>query len=242
MKQNHKEKEILFLKNISRENPGLLEDIIKELGIKYSIVDLSQNESIRSLDNYAAVVVLGGPDSANDKTPEMENELALIRNILDAKIPYLGICLGLQTLIKASGGEVVKSQTREIGFRDQNGENFKVELTESGREDILFKGLGNSLTVFQLHGETVMLTENMKLLATGEFCRNQIVKAGPTSYGIQCHFELTQEMLEVWMNEDQDLKELDRDHLRSDFETIRLNYTQTGRQLFLNFLKIAGFQ
>jgi GMP synthase (glutamine-hydrolysing) len=241
MKKNHLQKEILFLKNVSRENPGLLEDIIKELGINYSVVDLSQNESIRSIDNYGAVVVLGGPDSANDKTPKMEKELELIRNILDAKIPYLGICLGLQTLVKATGGEVVKSETKEIGFRDQNGNNFKVEVTESGREDILFHGLGNSLTVFQLHGETVVLTEDMKLLATGKFCMNQIVKAGPTSYGIQCHFELTRELLEIWMNEDHDLKELDRDQLISDFEKIRVNYSQTGRQLFLNFLKIAGF-
>jgi GMP synthase (glutamine-hydrolysing) len=242
MKQNHKQKEILFLKNVSRENPGLLEDIIKEHGIEYSVVDLSLNESIRPLDNYGAVVVLGGPDSANDKTPKMEKELALIRNILDAKIPYLGICLGLQTLVKASGGEVVKSETKEIGFRDQNGNNFKVELTESGREDILFKGLGNSLTIFQLHGETVVLTEDMKLLATGKFCRNQVVKAGPTSYGIQCHFELTREMLEIWMSEDTDLKELDKDQMRSDFEKNRINYAQTARQLFLNFLRIAGFQ
>ena len=242
MKLIIKGKEILFFKNITRENPGLLEVIIKEIGIKYSVIDLSQNQSIKSLDNYGAVVVLGGPDSANDRTPKMENELALIRNILDAKIPFLGICLGLQTLVKASGGEVVKSHTKEIGFLDHNGENFKVELTESGREDPLFEGLGNSLTVFQLHGETVVLTENMKLLATGEFCRNQIVKAGPASYGIQSHFELTREMLEIWINEDPDLKELDRDQLRYDFEKIRLNYTQTGRQLFLNFLKIAGFK
>jgi GMP synthase (glutamine-hydrolysing) len=103
MNLNLKGKEILFLKNITRENPGLLENIIKEHSIKYSVIDLSQDQNIRSLDRYGAVVVLGGPDSANDKTPKMENELALIRKILDAKIPFLGICLGLQTLIKASG-------------------------------------------------------------------------------------------------------------------------------------------
>jgi len=172
----------------------------------------------------------------------METELALIRKILDAKIPFLGICLGLQTLIKASGGEVVTSQTKEIGFRDQNGKYFTVILTESGRNDQLFQGLGNSLNVFQLHGETVILKENMKLLATGEFCRNQIVKVGSNAYGIQCHFELTPELFEIWINEDQDLKELNREQLQSDFESIKNNYTQTGRQLFMNFLNIAGFQ
>jgi len=241
MKLNRKEKEILFLKNITRENPGLLEDILKENRINYTVIDLSQNQSIKSLDNYGAVVVLGGPDSANDRNPKIENELALIRKILDAKIPFLGICLGLQTLIKASGGEVVISQTKELGFRDQYGKYFTVELTEAGRKDPLFHRLENSLKVFQLHGETVVLKDNMKLLATGEYCRNQIVKVGSNAYGIQCHFELTWEMLKIWVNEDHDLKELDQNQFQSDFQTLKNNYTQTGRQLFLNFLKIAGF-
>lgn len=242
MQPNLKEKEILFVKNITREGPGLLEDIVKERGIKYTIVYVSQYQNILTLENCGAVVLLGGPNSANDRDQKMKTELVLIRKILNAKIPFLGICLGLQTLVKAAGGKVVKSKNKEIGFRDQNGKYFTVELTEFGQSDSLFIKLENSFKVFQLHGETVVLTENMKLLAIGEHCRNQIVKIGTNSYGIQCHFELTSQMLQTWINEDQDLKKLDRDQLQSDFETIKDNYIQTGRQLFLNFLNIAGFQ
>ena len=40
-----------------------------------------------------------------------------------------------------------------------------LELTASGRKDPLFKGIEDSFNVFHLHGETVILTEKMELLA-----------------------------------------------------------------------------
>lgn len=235
-------KEILIIKNITREDTGLLGDIIRENGIKHKVIDLSKGEAIGSVENYGAVVVLGGPDSANDKSRKMKSELALIRKVLDARIPYLGICLGLQTLIKAAGGHVVKSPVKEIGFLDQNRDYYTVELTEEGLKDPLFDGIEDSFNVFHLHGETVILTEKMNLLAEGRYCRNQIVKIGANAYGIQCHFELTKEMFETWIREDPDLLKFDKEQLHSDFQAIMDIYLHTGRQLFQNFLITAGYR
>ena len=235
------EKEILIVKNITREGPGLLENELKERGIGYTIADLNQGQNFPPAENYGTVVVLGGPDSANDENKKMENELARIRETVAAKIPYLGICLGLQTLVKASGGKVVKSPTKEVGFIDPDANNFTVELTDDGKQDPLFEGLDETFNVFHLHGETVELTDDMVLLAVGKFCQNQIARVGKNAYGIQCHFELTPEMFEIWISEDPDLLQLDKEQLRSNFEAIRDEYTRVGRQLFKNFLKIAGF-
>lgn len=234
-------KEVVIIKNITREGPGLIEVVLKESGIKYTIIDLVQGQNFPPVDNYKAVVVLGGPDSANDENEKMENEIARIREVISAKIPYLGICLGLQTLVKAAGGRVVKSSTKEVGFIDPEGNNFTVKLTDEGKLDPLFEGLDQVFNVFHLHAETVELTNDMVLLASGKFCRNQIVRVGTNAYGIQCHFELTPEMLETWINEDPDLLRLEKERLRANFEAIRDGYTQVGRQLFKNFLKIAGF-
>jgi GMP synthase (glutamine-hydrolysing) len=234
-------KKILIIKNIPSEGPGLIEDILNECGIKYSIFDLSKGQNQLIINNYGAVIVLGGPDSANDDSHKIQTELALIREVLKAKIPYLGICLGLQTFVKAAGGEVVKNGIKEVGFRDPNGDYFDVELTIEGHSDPLFTGLDNSFRVFHLHGETVNITENMILLATGKYCRNQIVKFGLNSYGIQFHFELTSELLETWIKEDPDLLKIDAERLRSDFEAIRYEYFQSGNLLFQNFLRIAGY-
>ena len=233
-------KELLIIKNITREDTGLLGDIIRENGIKYKVIDLSKGESIGSAENYGAVVVLGGPDSANDETGKMKSELALIREVLSYGVPYLGICLGMQTMAKAAGGEVVKCSVNEVGFRDPRGEFYNVELTETGKEDPLFEGIGGDFNVFQLHGETVILTEKIKLLAGGKWCSNQIIKYGRNAYGIQCHFELTREMLETWIKEDPDLQKLDSIQMITDFQSISKAYSETGRKIFGNFISLAG--
>jgi GMP synthase-like glutamine amidotransferase len=235
------EKEILIVKNITREGPGLLEAELKERAIRYTILDLNQGQNFPPIENYGAAVVLGGPDSANDRNKKIENEVGQIRETIAANIPYLGICLGLQILVKASGGKVVKSSTKEVGFIDPEGYNFTVELTEEGKKDPLFEGLDDTFEVFHLHGETVELTDDMVLLAVGKFLRNQIVRVGSNAYGIQCHFELTLEMFETWINEDMDLLALNKDDLRANFGSIQNEYTCVGRQLFKFFLKIAGF-
>jgi len=185
--------------------------------------------------------VLGGPQGANDDNDIMHKELMRIKEAVTANIPYLGICLGLQTLVKAVGGKVIKSPIKEVGFRDLENNFFNVDLTNEGKLDPLFEGINHSFKVFHLHGKTVELPNNLKLLATGKFCQNQIAKFSSNAYGIQCHFELTPQMFEIWINEDPDLLTFDKGQLRKDFEEIKDEYTLVGQLLFQNFLKIAGF-
>jgi GMP synthase (glutamine-hydrolysing) len=233
--------ELLIVKNITREGPGLLEEIARSRQVSYDIVDLDAGQEFPSPQEYKALVVLGGPDSANDDTSKMTIELTRIKEALDLRLPYLGICLGLQTLVKAVGGQVVKNDVREIGLRDPKGKLFTIKLTQEGKSDPLFQGLEDPFKVFHLHGETVQLDSDMKLLGTGEFCTNQAVRVGINAYGLQCHFELTEEMLETWLREDPDLLQLDQPALRQDFNEIKNSYTQTGIRLLNNFLDIAGF-
>ena len=233
-------KEIIILKNISRESPGLIEDVLSQQKIKYRIIDLNQKNQLPTLKNCAAVIILGGPDSANDKNNKIINELNFIKTVVSEGIPYLGICLGMQLLVKSLDGKVVACSQKEIGFIDPEGNNFTVELTEKGEKDILFKGLEQSFNVFHLHSETVELTKDIKLLGTGKYCKNQIIKAGTNAYGIQSHFELTQEMLELWANEDPDLANHNKKQLLKNFKEIQDEYMSTGRQLFENFLQITN--
>ncbi len=234
-------KQLLVVKNIAREGPGLLGEVLQERGIEYEVVELDRGQQFPRVENYAALVILGGPSSVKDDNDKMRNELARIREAIAFHLPYLGICLGLQALVKAGGGRVVQSPIKEVGFRDPDGDFFTIELNAEGREDPLFKSLDNSFNVFQLHGETVELAGGMSRLAAGTFCRNQIVRVGSNAYGIQCHFELTPEMFAKWIDEDPDLLELDREGLRADFAAIKDEYTRVGRQLLQNFLKVAGF-
>lgn len=235
-------KNVLIVKNITREGPGLLEIILREQSIPYTTVDLSQGEALPAPQEYRAVVILGGPDSANDETLKMQAERSFVKQVLHQKIPYLGICLGLQIMVKVTGGAVCASPVKEIGFRDPHSYPFEVIMrTHVGEHDPLFAHLGENFRVFQLHGETVRLTSTMQQLAVGRLVKNQVIRIGDRAYGIQCHFELTPEMFAQWIQEDPDLLKLDRNILRLEFAAIKTDYSTVGRQLFQNFLHIAGW-
>lgn len=231
---------LLIVQNISHEGPGILADLLKEHGIDFELCDLSKGNAAPDPAGFAGMVVLGGPQSANDETAQIIGELALIKKALDAGVPYLGICLGLQLLVKARGGNVVKCPRQEIGFREPDGEPFMVELTGEGKQDALFRGMPRRLRVFQLHGETVELADSMTLLATGRGCTNQVVRVGSNAWGLQCHFEITPEMFESWIGIDADLKAMNRDELLAEFEAISEEYAETGRSILLNFLAVTG--
>lgn len=231
--------ELLIVQNISREGPGLLEQVLRDENVAFDLVDLDKGQEMPVLDGYKALVVLGGPESANDKTAKMTDELGRIKEALDAGIPYLGICLGLQTLVKAAGGKVVPGEVKEVGFINPDNDQHTVTVTDKGKTDPLLAGLPETLDVFQLHGETVELTPGMAVLATGKFCKNQIVRVADKAYGIQSHFELTPEMLAVWAEQDPDLIPIGKDKLQADFAAIEQSYTNIGQTLLRNFLRIA---
>jgi GMP synthase (glutamine-hydrolysing) len=232
--------DVLIVQNITREGPGILQNILDAEHITYDLVDVDKGQASPDPTNYKAVVVLGGPDSANDTTPKMIAELSRITQIIDAGIPYLGICLGLQTLVKAAGGSVVRNPVKEIGFTGPDGQSYTVELTTEGQGDPLFQGLSSPLQVFHLHGETVEIKpEYMQLLGTGKHCRNQVVRVGASAYGLQCHFEMTREILAECADKDPDLQPLGSGTVLEFYDRIQADYAKTGETLLRNFLRIA---
>jgi GMP synthase-like glutamine amidotransferase len=235
-------KPVLIIKNATIETPGLLEEILLNNSIIYQVVDLEKKEVLPSSTNFGALIVLGGPSSANDTTDLMILEIARIKEAMDNNIPYFGICLGLQTLVKAMGGKVISCTQKEIGFRDIGKNLFNVRLTDSGKKDPLLDKVPPSFPIFHLHGETVELTENMKLIGNGNGCTNQLIKVGEKSYGIQGHIELTHDLFDEWMNKITEFQTIDREECRSDFNHLWNAYHRTGKQILLNFFKIAGYQ
>lgn len=250
-------KEALIALNITREKPGTILDVLQERGWKPTIVNLEAGEAFPSPRKYGALIVMGGPPSVNlaknapNEAPWMKDELNKVREALDANVGFLGVCLGAQALAEAAGGDVVTlPHTKQVGFRESNtpqGNFYTVQLTEEGKQDPLFKGLGDTLPVFHLHGEEIQLTPDMqpeaKLLATEDVVPTQVFKVGQRAYGTQGHWELTPRMLDQWLAEDPDLLALKGrgiEQVRADFQQKQQEYIQTGRTLFNNFLDLLS--
>ena len=183
---------ILIIKNIGCESPGLIEDILKDNKITYDIINASSRTRYPKLAEYDRFIVLGGPQSANDKTMHIQKEIGFIKKVVKSNKPYLGICLGAQLLAKALGAEIKVNKEKEIG-------NYIIEIAKAAKSDNLLRGILHKFNVFEWHGETFDIPKNAVKLAYGSTCSNQAFRY-QKSYGIQFHLEVTPDMLKEWLN------------------------------------------
>ena len=181
---------MLAFRHVPFEDVGLIAPALRSRGIElvYSDAEPDPNSS-------AALLFMGGPMSANDDLPFIRQEIAIIQAAVAASQPVLGICLGAQLLARALGARVYRNPVKEIGWAP-------VYWTESAVDDPLLNGLPSPQPVFHWHGETFDLPPGARHLAWSDACRNQAFRAGPNSYGLQFHLEVSPEMISAWCRED----------------------------------------
>ncbi len=141
------------------------------------------------------LIVMGGPQSP-DTTVEMcphfnsLAEQAVIKKAIQANKVVLGVCLGSQLIGEALGAKFEHSPEREIG-------KFPIMLTEYGLKNSLFSHLGKMTEVSHWHNDMPGLTNDAKIIAFSAGCPRQIVEYSKLVYGLQCHMELTPEVVEL---------------------------------------------
>ncbi len=227
---------VLVLRNNVHEGPGILRGILENREIASDIVDFEDMTSIPSLSAYSAVFMLGGPESANDRSKKMQAAIALVRTIIRSGTPYFGICLGMQVLVKAAGGQVTRCRNSETGWRDSGRDYYLIHISENGKKDPLFAGIKGSIPVFQLHGEMAEPSIGGEVLGFGDECPVQVVKESRLAYGIQGHIEIDEPLLNTLIQADPQLSSMDSVKMLSDFHAIKEEYTANGMRIFSNFL------
>ena len=143
----------------------------------------------QNLENYAAVVVFGGPMSANDCAMEgIKTELDFIPDVLKLKIPFLGLCLGGQLLARVLGAKVSPHELGHIesGFT-------KIYPTKLGED-----WFAESDIFYQWHREGFDVPDSAQLLATGDKFPNQAFVYGSNAIATQFHPEITRDMIDRW--------------------------------------------
>jgi len=209
---------ILVLQHLEIEPPALIADIIHKAGHTIGPIRLWLDETVPgNPDDWDGIIVMGGPQSANDAHPAwIRDETALLEQAIARDHPVLGICLGAQLLARAGGAVILPSPVRELGW-------YPVYPTDASAEDPLFRHMQDEQMVFQWHGETFTLPEHATLLATHPDVPHQAFRMGSSQYGLQFHFEVDQPLIRQWI----DAGTSERAHLGDDGVQAMLAATQT---------------
>lgn len=185
---------LLAIQNAACEHLGTLRPMFEHDGFSIDTVIATKERlpDVDTLDCYDALIVLGGPASAYDDLAYLRREETLIQHALEHGMPMLGICLGSQLLAKVAGARVYRGHVKEIGW-------YTVNITEHGLRSV-FRGLDDTLLVFQWHNDTYDLAGNAVRLAYSNLYQNQAFMIG-NAIGIQFHVEVDDQMIQEWVEE-----------------------------------------
>jgi GMP synthase-like glutamine amidotransferase len=184
-------KPVAIFRHAPTEGPGYFATVLERRSIPWRIIAVDAGEPVPADPRgFSGLVFMGGPMSVNDDIPWIAPVLKLIRDSVAADVPVLGHCLGGQLMSTALGGSVSRNPVKEIGWGD-------VAVVDTPDARGWFGHAAPSFTSFHWHGETFTLPPGAARVLTNAYCENQAFALGP-HLGMQCHIEMTPEMIESW--------------------------------------------
>ena len=229
---------VLVIKHVDIEGPGLIEDCLRQEKIPYQILTLESGLHLPKLDDLTHLVILGGPMNVyeEDRYPFLRIEDLFIKEAIQRGKSILGICLGAHLIAKALGAKVFKASVKEIGWHD-------ISLTRIGSIDPFFSQLPKRFSAFQWHEDTFEIPHSAILIATSSLVPYQAFRYGDNAYGLQFHLEVTQEMIREWMETYEEEFEgpqpplLSKLKILAETEVKIESYKQMGTTFLKNFFR-----
>ncbi len=170
-------KDTILILDFGSQYTQLIARRIRELKV-FSVIEpcTIATSKIKKI-NPKAIILSGGPHSVYEKKAP-----ALREEILQLGIPILGICYGMQILVKTLKGRVREGKRREYG---------RAKMCIDGHQDLFFSLPANIVSWMSHTDQVVSLPSDFKLLA---HTRNtQFAAIGNSKkkiYGVQFHPEV----------------------------------------------------
>jgi len=183
-------KPVAVFRHFHTEGPGYFATFLERHGIPWQLLRIDAGDAVpASAREFSGLCFMGGPMSVNDDLPWIGQVLKLIRDAVETDVPVIGHCLGGQLMAKALGAPVARNPVKEIGWFD-----LSVRSSETARQ---WLGDATGFPSFHWHGETFDIPTGAVHLAESAACLNQMFALGP-HLGMQCHVEMTPELVEAW--------------------------------------------
>lgn len=186
----------LILCHKSQRDAGAFEDMLHARGADVE-VRLAFDEGVADINPLAhdLTIFMGGPMGAyqTDLFPYLNDEVKYLEKRLEADKPYLGICLGGQLMARAMGAENYPGKAgKEIGWH-------AINVNEAGMKTPVQYLDASQTPMMQWHGDTFDLPKEATLLASSDLYQNQAFSYGKKALGFQCHPEVTNTNIELWL-------------------------------------------
>lgn len=175
------------------EDTGTIGEVVEARGGEIDWTFRVRGDALpESAAGYDGLIIFGGEISVYDeRLSDYFRELAkTIHAFHAAQKPILGSCLGAQSIAQAFGAKVAPG-VFEYGFTP-------VHKEEAAKIDPLLKDTPATVLLFELHGDAFCIPEGAVRLLRGDVVENQAFRIGNTTYGFQCHFEVSPEIVRVW--------------------------------------------
>jgi len=174
----------------SFEKPGVIETWAIDRGYQVSFTHIYRGETLPDVSQFDFLIMMGGPQSPLelDQYPYLRDEIALTKQAIKQEKAVLGICLGAQIIGESLGAKTERSPHKEIGV-------FPIQLTKEAIDDPIFKLFPQSFDVMHWHNDMPGVPTGSAILAYSEGCPRQVVRYNERVYGLQCHMEMTTDLI-----------------------------------------------
>ena len=151
----------------------------------------------REPDGYDAVLSFGGAMHVDqeDRHPWLRKEKALLAELLERRVPLLGVCLGAQLLAEAAGAPAAPRE--RAGDRLARG---RADRGGCGRS-ACSAPLGPALRGLRVAQLRVPASPGATPLATQRRRAFRPTASGTSAWGIQFHAEVTTDDVEAWIDD-----------------------------------------
>ena len=183
---------VAVLHHLERSALGHVEAPLRAAGLELDERVLFRGDDLPAAADVDGLVVLGGDQSAvnADADPLLAREAALLREMLAAEVPVLGICLGGQMLAHALGGTV-----RHVG-RVVEWRGLRKTATAAG--DPVFGALEEPVPALHWNEDVFEAPPGASVLLEPAPAGVEAFRAG-TAWGVQYHPDVDRSVFEDWM-------------------------------------------
>jgi GMP synthase (glutamine-hydrolysing) len=221
---------VLILQHVPWERPAILGDVLDTNSLHFTTRSFLYGPPPLALSEISGLVVLGGPMNALDyeRHPALRDEEDLVRAVVDADIPLLGVCLGHQIIAAALGARLHSGVANEVG----------IGTVDVLVDDPVMGASGSVSPVLHWHQDVVEAPDGATVLASSSETPNQAFRLGDSIFAMQFHVEVDKHMLERWLAVDDMVDDLSpevRLSLQADFAAAAPRMRETADRAFGEF-------